>query len=328
MKMDLIQQILINVVKNNLAYMQDFYPTRQTTQAKVIERKEPVVYSEWQPSAPLTKAQTQQFDQNGYLLLENIFTPEEVVCLQSEAKHALQNAEELRQETVITELTSHDVRSIFDIHQQSFLMERMASDKRLVDIASFLLNDEVYIHQSRLNYKPSFVGKEFYWHSDFETWHAEDGMPRMRALSMSVLLTDNTSYNGSLMLLPGSHRRFLSCIGETPDNHYKTSLKKQEYGVPDQVNLEEMAKELGIVSPTAKPGSILVFDCNTMHGSNSNITPMSRSNAFFVYNALTNKLVAPYGMKAPRPSFIACRSPQVLIPEADNLTHHSNLILA
>src|SRR3546814_19751740 len=72
-----------------------------------------------------------------------------------------------------------------------------------------------YIHQSRLNYKPGFKGKEFYWHSDFETWHVEDGMPRMRALSMSVLLAENTPHNGPLMLIPGSHQSFLTCVGET-----------------------------------------------------------------------------------------------------------------
>src|SRR5690606_14457259 len=117
---------------------------------------------------------------------------------------------------------------IFAIHEQSALMHRLASDRRLAGVASFLLDDQVYVHQSRLNYKPGFKGKEFYWHSDFETWHVEDGMPRMRALSISVLLSENTVNNGPLMLIPGSHRTFLSCVGETPENHYKQSLRRQD----------------------------------------------------------------------------------------------------
>lgn len=294
----------------------------------MIARQDPVFYGQWQPSAPLTKAQTAKFNQDGYLLLEDVFTADEVLYMQAEAKHTLQNAATLRQETVISEFASYDVRSIFAIHQQSQLMGRLASDQRLVEVASFLLDDDVYLHQSRLNYKPSFVGKEFYWHSDFETWHTEDGMPRMRALSMSVLLTENTSHNGSLMLMPRSHRYFLGCIGETPENHYKTSLKKQEFGVPDQHNLERMVSEFGIVSPVAKPGSILIFDCNMMHGSNSNITPMPRSNAFFVYNALSNQLVAPYGNKAPRPDFIANRTPEPIHPKGGYLAHRSELTFA
>ena len=168
---------------------------------------------------------------------------------------------------------------------------------------------------SRLNYKPGFTGKEFFWHSDFETWHVEDGMPRMRALSMSVLLADNTPNNGPLMLIPGSHKAFLTCIGETPDDHYRQSLKKQEYGVPDEDSLAELAHKHGIVAPTGKPGSVVIFDCNTMHGSNGNITPFPRANAFMVYNAVSNRLTAPFGVDKPRPEFIAARGePEAITP--------------
>src|SRR3546814_9792914 len=104
-------------------------------------------------------------------------------------------------------------------------MARLASDARLSEVARFLLGDRVYIHQSRLNYKPGFKGKEFYWHSDFETWHVEDGMPRMRALSMSVLLAENTPHNGPLMLTPGSHQTYLTCVGETRSEEHTSELQ-------------------------------------------------------------------------------------------------------
>jgi ectoine hydroxylase len=64
-------------------------------------------------------------------------------------------------------------------------------------------------------------GKEFYWHSDFETWHAEDGMPKMRAVSCSIAFDDNHEFNGPLMVIPQSHQKFISCIGETPEEHHK-----------------------------------------------------------------------------------------------------------
>jgi len=50
---------------------------------------------------------------------------------------------------------------------------------------------------------------------------------------MSITLIENTPYNGALMLMPGSHKSYAVCSGETPDDHSKASLKKQEYGVPD-----------------------------------------------------------------------------------------------
>src|SRR3546814_1265428 len=75
-------------------------------------------------------------------------------------------------------------------------------------------------------------------------------MPQMRALSMSILLAPNTVLNGPLMIIPGSHRKYLTCVGETPEDHYRSSLKKQEYGVPDEDSLAELAAEHGIVAPT------------------------------------------------------------------------------
>src|SRR3546814_9170172 len=73
-------------------------------------------------------------------------------------------------------------------------------------------------------------------------------MPRMRALSMSVLLAENTPHNGPLMLIPGSHQTYLTCVGETPDDHYLSSLKRQEYGVPDEDHLADLAHAHGIVA--------------------------------------------------------------------------------
>lgn len=260
------------------------------------------------------------FDRDGYLLLEGVFSEAEIRALADEAAWLLSRPGRLDPETVITERGSDEVRSIFAIHVQDVLLARLAADVRLAGVARFLLGDEVYIHQSRLNYKPGFEGREFFWHSDFETWHVEDGMPRMRALSMSILLTENTAHNGPLMVIPGSHRDFVSCVGETPPDHFRTSLKKQEYGVPDQTHVRAQVEAHGIDIAVGRPGTIIVFDCNVMHGSNGNITPQPRSNAFLVYNALSNRLAAPFGPSLrPRPAFIATRNPSAITPRPAGL---------
>lgn len=295
--------------------MQDIYPSRRAKMAEFLPRLDPVVHSDWSESAPISMSQAAQFEREGYLVLENLFSDEEIAFLQAEAGTLLADPDALEEETVIAEPGGREVRSIFRIHAQSHVIARLAADERLANVARFLLGDEVYIHQSRLNYKPGFQGKEFYWHSDFETWHVEDGMPRMRALSMSVLLAENTPHNGPLMLIPGSHQTFLTCVGETPEDHYRMSLKRQEYGVPDEDSLAELAHRHGIVAPTGKPGSIVIFDCNIMHGSNGNITPFPRANAFLVYNAVSNRLSAPFGVEKPRPEFIAARGePKPVVP--------------
>jgi ectoine hydroxylase len=300
--------------------MTDAYPSRHSATPELLPRHDPVAYRGWMPGAPLAAEQVERFDRDGYLVLEDIFTDAEVAALQRETGRLLADPDALEEETLITEPGAREIRSIFAIHRQNAMMHRLAADERLAGVARFLLGDEVYIHQSRLNYKPGFRGKEFYWHSDFETWHTEDGMPRMRALSMSVLLAENTPHNGPLMLIPGSHRLFVSCVGRAPEDHYKMSLKRQEFGVPDEDTLAELAHEHGIVAPVGKPGTVILFDCNTMHGSNGNITPFPRANAFMVYNAVSNRLQKPFAADAPRPEFIAARDARAIPVRSGLLT--------
>ena len=185
----------------------------------------------------------------------------------------------------------------------------LARDPRLLGRVRQILGSEAYIHQSRVNFKPGLRGKEFYWHSDFETWHFEDGMPEMRAVSVSINLTENRADNGSLMVMPGSHRTFVGCVGETPQEHYRESLRSQHYGVPSDRALEQLASAHGITQVVAPPGSALLFDSNCMHGSNGNITPYPRRNLFLVFNSVENTLVAPFGGTEPRPGHIASRDP-------------------
>ncbi|WP_444677198.1 phytanoyl-CoA dioxygenase family protein [Halomonas sp. E19] len=105
-------------------------------------------------------------------------------------------------EGTVLEPGRQEIRSIFGIHEISERFSRLTRDPRLLAMVEQLLGKGVYIHQSRINYKPGFKGKGFDWHSDFETWHSEDGMPRMRSLSCSIILTDNGEFNGPLMLIP------------------------------------------------------------------------------------------------------------------------------
>lgn len=271
-------------------------------------RQDPVVYGGVNRSV-LDDAQIEFYKANGFVLIESLFSESEVAILQHELAVLQKDKRILQRPEAIAEKSAEKraLRSLFQVHFKHKLFSRLAGDQRLVDIAETILGSQVYIHQSRLNFKPGFYGKEFYWHSDFETWHVEDGMPRMRALSVSITLTDNNEFNGPLMLIPGSHQAYVACVGETPDNHYKQSLKQQDIGVPDPESLRYLERQRGIVAPTGKAGSVLIFDCNTMHGSNSNISPYPRSNVFFVYNSVENKLVKPFCGKPPRPEFIASR---------------------
>tara|TARA_R110000782_G_scaffold158433_4_gene250551 strand:- start:298 stop:1230 length:933 start_codon:yes stop_codon:yes gene_type:complete len=285
----------------------DYYPSRTGQQASLGARQDEIVYNTNKEESPIAYELIEQYQEQGYLLLDTLFSAQEIEHFRKAAQRMLKDDHLKQQAEVITEPESGDIRSIFKVHSISPAFKMLASDHRLVRLAEYILNDQVYIHQSRLNFKPGFRGKEFYWHSDFETWHVEDGMPNMRALSMSITLTENHELNGPLMLIPGSHKDYVVCAGGTPPRHFQKSLKKQEYGVPSDEALTELISRNGITTVTGKPGSVTIFDCNTMHGSNGNITPYPRSNVFLVYNAISNRVVAPYCQHPPRPEYIASR---------------------
>lgn len=293
----------------------DVYPTRLPDGEKILPRQDPVLYSEWDESAPISREDAEHYREKGYLVMNNVFSSEEVSKLIETSRALREDSSAIRREDLITEPESDAVRTIFRLDEHSDIFDRVARDARLAGVASFLLGDDVYVHQSRLNYKPGFTGKEFYWHSDFETWHAEDGMPRMRAVSASLLLTDNSELNGPLMLIPGSQNSFVACQGETPEDNHKSSLKRQEIGVPSHEVLESMVSSHGLDCATGPAGTLIFFDCNTLHGSNGNITPFPRSNAFFVFNAMSNQLQQPFAADKVRPDFLANRgTPQAIQP--------------
>lgn len=289
------------------AAVADHYPTRLPDQEKIIQRNDPVLWSDWTGDAPVSRAEAMHYRDKGYLVRNDVFSDEEVRLLMDASRDLRENHDGIRAEDLVREPDSEAVRTIFRLDQHSDLFARLAADERLAGVAQFLLDDAVYLHQSRLNYKPGFTGKEFYWHSDFETWHAEDGMPRMRAVSASVLLTDNGSQNGPLMLVPGSQNRFVACRGETPEDNHKSSLKKQEVGVPSPETIEALVRELGLDVAKGPAGTIVFFDCNTLHASNGNITPFPRSNAFYVFNAVSNRVTDPFAAPRKRPDYLADR---------------------
>lgn len=281
----------------------DLYPTRSGETTEVLPRTGPIVFGSPE-DGPLEAADLKHFEDAGYLTIDQLITSEELKLFTDELHRLSRDPEVKADERTVVEAESDEVRSIFDIHRTNEIFRKIANDPRLVDRARQILGTDVYIHQSRINYKPGFVGKEFSWHSDFETWHAEDGMPTPRAVSLSLSLTDNYSFNGPLMIMPGSHKRYISCVGGTPEDNYRKSLIMQGAGTPDRQTLSDFADEYGIDVLEGAAGGAIMFDSNCMHASNGNVTPFSRSNIFIVYNSVENACVEPFAAPKPRPEFV------------------------
>ncbi|MEV6757969.1 ectoine hydroxylase [Streptomyces sp. NPDC051214] len=284
----------------------DLYPTRGTEEV-LIERKDPVVWSEPGTPGPITADELAGFDRDGFLAIDQLITPDEVSVYHAELSRLIDDPTMRADERSIVEPRSQEIRTIFEVHKISELFAKLAADPRVVGRARQILGSDVYVHQSRINVKPGFGASGFYWHSDFETWHAEDGLPNMRTVSVSIALTKNHDTNGGLMIMPGSHKTFLGCEGATPKDNYKRSLQMQDAGIPSDETLTSLASDYGIRLFTGEAGSATWFDCNAMHGSGDNITPFPRSNVFIVFNSVENTAVEPFAAPVRRPEYIGAR---------------------
>lgn len=284
----------------------DLYPTRGTTEV-MTPRQDPVVWSQPGTEGPFQPAELSDFERDGFFAIGELLTAEEVAVYRAELDRLVNDPAMRADDRSIVEPRSQEIRSVFEVHKISEVFAKLVSDPRVVGRARQILGSDVYVHQSRINVKPGFGASGFYWHSDFETWHAEDGLPNMRTVSVSIALTENHDTNGGLMIMPGSHRHFLGCAGETPRDNYKKSLQMQDAGTPSDEALTKLADAHGIKLFTGKAGSATWFDCNCMHGSGDNITPYPRSNVFIVFNSVENTAVEPFAAPVPRPDYIGAR---------------------
>ena len=239
----------------------------------------------------LSQDQLMTFDREGYLFLPDCFAEEEIAILRSEAEeiYATDRKEVWREK-------SGAPRTAFAAHTYNEAFRRLGAHPRLVKPVEQLLGEAVYVHQFKINAKAAFDGELWQWHQDYGVWAREDGMPEPRAMNISVFLDEVMPINGPLMLIPRSHK---SGVLEAGHDTVTTSYPIWSL---DNATVARLTAEGGIVAPTGKPGSVLMFHGNLVHASPPNMTPYPRKIVYLTLCAVSNHIT-----KFTRPEWIAHR---------------------
>ncbi|HYD69816.1 phytanoyl-CoA dioxygenase family protein [Azospirillum sp.] len=250
----------------------------------------------------LTDAQLRDFDEQGYLFLPGCFTAEEVGILRDEARriYASDRPEVWRE-------TSGAPRTAFAAHTYNEAFRILGRHPRLIGPVEQLFGEKLYMHQFKVNAKAAFDGEVWQWHQDYGTWARDDGMPEPRAMNIAVFLDEVMPINGPLMLIPKSHRQ-----GVLPAGH-DTRTTSYPLWTLDHDTVTRLAAEGGIVAPTGKPGGVLMFHGNLVHGSAGNITPYGRTIVYLTLCAVSNHIRKP-----TRPEWIAHRDFTPIEPLSDD----------
>lgn len=245
----------------------------------------------------LTKEQIEQFDRDGYLFFPARFSPEEIRVLNEEVPRLYARREAYN----VREKGSDAVRTNFAAHMYSDPFARLARHPRMVQPVVDLFDEEVYMHQFKINGKMAFEGDVWQWHQDYGTWLNDDMMPTERAMNVAIFLDDVNEFNGPLMFIPGSHRK-----GVIEAQHDLTTTSYPLWTVDHALiaKLVERAggKQGGIVAPKGPAGSMILFHSCLVHASTSNLSPWNRVSVYLSLCAVSNHI-----RRFKRPEYIAHR---------------------
>jgi ectoine hydroxylase len=249
----------------------------------------------------LTDQQVAHFHREGYLFLPELFAPEEVAVLREEAEriYAEQRPEVWREK-------SGAPRTAFAAHLYNEAFRLLAAHPRMIQPVEQIFGEKLYMHQFKINAKSAFTGDVWQWHQDYGTWARDDGMPEPRAMNIAVYLDEVMAINGPLMLVPRSH------TGGTLAATHDLQTTSYPLWVLDEPTVTRLVEQGGIVTPIGKPGGLLMFHGNLVHGSAGNITPYPRKIVYLTLNAVSNYIRTP-----TRPEFIAHRdfTPIATVPD-------------
>ncbi len=217
--------------------------------------------------------QISEYHENGYYILKNLLSAEEVKLVKETAKtdKGLDENSFKRDDG-----TGARVRLSLWNHPGSGIYGRIARSHKLVDSVEQLLDDEVYHYHSKMIMKEAKVGGAWAWHQDYGYWY-ENGVLFPDLCSVYIAVDKATKENGCLQVIKGSHK-----LGRI--NHV---LAGEQAG-SDLERVEEIKKRLDLVYVELEEGDAVFFHSNLLHRSDKNESENPRWAMICCYNTATN----------------------------------------
>ena len=219
-----------------------------------------------------------EFNERGFVVLEHVFSQEEVRMMRQEADRILElivnsslaNARKSnRLDLVENEKGDHVVRKIQPINDLSLTLSVFSSDVRFRAPLEALMQDEPLLMEEKLNYKEPLpepihglnsmrLDDRFPVHSDW-AYYQSQGYPR-NIISSAICIDDCTPENGPIHVWPGSHLEHLE-------------HERLDIGLQVKPGLIDFDGGIDLIAPA---GSVLIFHSLLIHNSKPNSTKRPR----------------------------------------------------
>jgi ectoine hydroxylase len=232
-----------------------------------------------------TAEQRRFFEENGYLLVPDLFSREEIAAVMAdfarlETERRMAETAGRNKAGMIPEDASTP-RLQFDVHRTETRFALLCRHPRVAGLMQELLGVPLYLYHSKLAFKAAFTGSVQYWHQDYGYWR--DSHPRPDMGSVMIMLDEHTEDNACLQLLASSHRDGVA----DHEVEMRQSTGDGQRRIPTAA-MQETIRRYPRVKATGTPGTVLAWHCNTIHGSSHNLSENPRRALIVAFNAIGN----------------------------------------
>lgn len=217
-----------------------------------------------------------RYAEEGYLAIENAFTPAEVeAATQGMADLVMGRREgfngivyESKARELLPTLPLEDrldvVRKFCAFVSYEPRLQTLAFHPKLLEVIARILGDTPRLFQDMALIKPPKIGREKPWHQDRAYFDLPLGAP---VVGVWIALDEATVENGCMRVLPGRHK-------DGPIPHFQ----RRDWQICDQ----EIMGTKPIAVPL-QPGGLMLFDGLIPHGTPTNHSPKRRRALQFHY---------------------------------------------
>ncbi|MCK6259489.1 phytanoyl-CoA dioxygenase family protein [Fictibacillus sp. KIGAM418] len=207
----------------------------------------------------LTNEDRKFFEEEGYFIIRNVYDQLEV-----------QKINDLYQKLWIDKVKNGLIRQDPKFPMESLFPTLHEIQRENEELKTFMLEERNFaIAEEILGSEPLLIGTTCFFKAPqtkalpFHQDNVDNGCIPDRNVALWVSLDGSDPSNGSLCFIPRSHKNGLFSIN-LPATH--------PYGVLSTNVTGETGIETEVVHIETDPGDVVIFDGNTIHGSNSNST--------------------------------------------------------
>ncbi len=248
--------------------------------------------------AELTDAHVKQYHEQGFVAIENVFSPDEVATYQRAISDLIAEGNpkivSFEKEAVGKQLTPEQregyVRKCWQFVNHEPRLMAMSLHPVLNSVITRLLGEPASLVQDMALLKPPHIGREKPWHQDMAYFKYS---PPEKVIGTWTALDPATVENGCMHMIPRSH-----LAGPKPHYHDRDC----------QLSDEDVAVNDDVVVPLS-PGGVLFFSGLIHHGTPPNRSANRRRAVQLHYAGASCKPISPeehLGMFHDAAGYVGC----------------------